>query len=184
MCKEQIIFVDASRGFLSAWDDNHPPVIYRTVDGGETWSASAPLPDPPGFVTQGGGYTLHPGQVVAMAGELLVPAWSGQGKGYVFRSLDGGRSWQPLVQEPGLGWSNPALITATRWLVISPNSMQETTDAGASWHPYPSDYGQAAPLAPSLVFGDPATGYATVRGGLARTLDGGGHWTFIKTPGT
>ena len=33
-------------------------------------------------------------------------------------------------------------------------------------------------------FGDATTGYATVRGSLQRTTDGGAHWTAIKTPGT
>lgn len=46
-----------------------------------------------------------------------------------------------------------------------------------------SDYDQAAPVAPDVVFGDSAVGYATVRGGLSRTLDGGLHWSALHTPG-
>jgi photosystem II stability/assembly factor-like uncharacterized protein len=34
------------------------------------------------------------------------------------------------------------------------------------------------------VFGDANVGYATVRGSIQRTTDGGAHWTAIKTPGT
>ncbi len=30
----------------------------------------------------------------------------------------------------------------------------------------------------------PLVGYATVRGGLQRTLDGGIHWSSLHTPGT
>ena len=51
-------------------------------------------------------------------------------------------------------------------------------------HAYASGYGQAAPIAPIVVFGDPQVGYATVRGSLQRTVDGGLHWSAIRTPGT
>jgi hypothetical protein len=34
------------------------------------------------------------------------------------------------------------------------------------------------------VFADDQVGYATVRGQIQLTLDGGLHWTEIKTPGT
>jgi photosystem II stability/assembly factor-like uncharacterized protein len=60
----------------------------------------------------------------------------------------------------------------------------ETGDSGAGWHPFTTDYAQAPPIAPEIVFGDGRVGYATVRGAIQRTLDGGAHWTGIKTPGT
>jgi photosystem II stability/assembly factor-like uncharacterized protein len=55
---------------------------------------------------------------------------------------------------------------------------------GATWHAFTFDYSQAAPIAPEIVFGDPLVGYATVRGAIQRTVDGGAHWTQLKTPGT
>jgi len=61
---------------------------------------------------------------------------------------------------------------------------KETTDGGTTWHAFTTDYSQAAPIAPDIVFGDPLVGYATVRGAIQRTVDGGAHWTTIKTPGT
>src|SRR5256885_1417401 len=33
-CKEALSFSDPQHGFVSAWDPNSPPVIYRTTDGG------------------------------------------------------------------------------------------------------------------------------------------------------
>jgi len=78
-----------------------------------------------------------------------------------------------------------AFVTESRWLqVILPGQSVETTDAGRSWHAYASDYGQAAPVSPQVVFGDASVGYATVRGSIQRTEDGGLHWKYIKTPGT
>jgi photosystem II stability/assembly factor-like uncharacterized protein len=186
-CKERVAFADAQRGFLSAYDPNSAPVIYRTTDGGRTWSASRPLPDPPGFTTRGAGFTLRAGRVRAFGTTLLVDA-SGQLDGrpvsYVFRSVDGGASWSYLVTLPATEGAF-AIVTASRWLRIAPpNSSKETTDGGATWHAFTTDYSQAAPIAPEVVFGDPLIGYATARGAIQRTVDGGGHWTGIRTPGT
>jgi len=149
-CKHDVSFADALHGFISAGD-----VIYRTSDGGRGWSASRPLPDPPGFTTQPGG-SLQAGRVHAFGPTLLLAA-GGQSGGrfltYVFRSPDGGASWS------------------------------YATTIGM-WHGYASDYSQAAGVAPSIIFGDADVGYATVRGGIQRSVDGGAHWSFIRTPGT
>lgn len=190
-CKEALSFVDAQHGFISAWDENHAPVIYRTVDGGSRWSASSPLPDRPGFTTQAGGFTLRAGPVRAFGSTLLVEA-SGAApanpgtvlRGYVFRSEDGGATWSYLATLPQRG-DGFAFVTAQRWLEINDvGKLEETTDGGRSWHAYASDYSQAAPIAPVVTFGDAQAGYATVRGAIQRTLDGGAHWTVLHTPGT
>ena len=76
-------------------------------------------------------------------------------------------------------------MTATRWLQISsPGNAKETTDGGATWHSFTTDYQQAAPVPPVITFGDSQVGYATVRGAIQRTIDGGAHWSAIRTPGT
>jgi photosystem II stability/assembly factor-like uncharacterized protein len=186
-CKRGFVMVDTQRGFVGAWDPNGPPVIYRTADGGRTWSASQPLPDPPGFTTTGAGIALRAGRVRAFGTTLLVNA-SGQLNGrvvsYVFRSSDGGASWTYLARVPD-GEGALALISATRWIRISaPTGSVETNDGGATWHAFTTDYSQAAPIAPDIVFADGLVGYATVRGAIQRTVDGGAHWTSIKTPGT
>ena len=48
-CKGELSFVDSNRGFLDGFDPNNRPVIYHTTDGGRTWAAGKPLPDPPGL---------------------------------------------------------------------------------------------------------------------------------------
>ena len=182
-CKIALSFVDATRAFFAASDPNAPPVIYRTTDAAKTWAPSAPLADPPGFASQGGA-ALRPGPVRALGGVLLVDASGGNPqRDYVFRSTDGGAMWT-FFRLPPAG-SPVAFVTETRWLeLIGPGESQETVDGGATWHAYASDYSQAAPVPAQVVFGDPLVGYATVRGGLQRTTDGGLHWTALKTPGT
>jgi photosystem II stability/assembly factor-like uncharacterized protein len=180
-CKQGLSSIDPTHGFLAAWGNLARPTIYRTTDGGHSWTG-ATLPDPPGFVTQGGP-GLQSGLVKGFGGTLLVLANSGQGDGYVFRSTDGGASWAFLAKAGG-GANYLTFVTASRWLVISNDSSAvETTDAGKSWHPFTTDYSNAAGVGTVFVFGDAQVGFGTVRGGIERTVDGGAHWSIIETPG-
>jgi photosystem II stability/assembly factor-like uncharacterized protein len=186
-CKRGLSFVDATHGFLGASDPNHPPTIYRTVDGGLTWAATT-LADPPGYVTLGAGDTLSLGLAKAFGNTILLPAWGMQPNAqreveYIFRSVDGGVSWT-YIATAGQGIDTVTLVTESRWLRIANDaSALETTDAGKTWHPYRSDYQDAAGVSSVFVFGNPLVGYGTVRGGIKRTVDGGQHWTSINTPG-
>jgi photosystem II stability/assembly factor-like uncharacterized protein len=185
MCKGGLASVDATHAFLSASSSNGAPVVYRTADGGRSWSRSMPLPDPPGFTTRGSGATLSLGRPRAFGSIVLVEAFGGgQGTRYIFRSTDGGVLWNYASTVPGSD-GGVAFVTAPRWLFIgSPDASRLTLDGGAVWRQFATDYNQAAPSAPDVVFGDASVGYATVRGSIQRTTDGGAHWTAIKTPGT
>jgi photosystem II stability/assembly factor-like uncharacterized protein len=185
-CKGGLSFVDAMHGFLGASGENHQPTIYRTADAGLTWAATT-LADPPGFTSMAGGFTLHAGAAARLGGTLLVSAngmqASGQGE-YVFRSADGGITWVYAATAP-LAQPTVTFVTASFWLeLIYVGQSMETTDAGVSWHASASEYSQAAPIAPEIRFGDSSVGYATVRGQILRTVDGGLHWSDISTPGT
>jgi len=186
MCKRGLASADATHPLLTAYGPNSGPVIYRSADGGRTWTASKPLPDPPGFrFTTQGGVVILPGRPRALGAVVLIDAQAyGERTRYVFRSTDSGASWTYASTVPTVE-GTVAYVTATRWVQIAPpSSSRETTDGGASWHAYSTDYSQAAPIAPEIVFGDATIGYATVRGATQRTVDGGAHWTAIKTPGT
>ena len=174
-CKDSIAFVDAQRGYIGAWDPNTQPRIYRTADGGKTWSGST-LPNPP---------AERPATFADFTSVVLTSAEnnSGPSRWYSFRSTDRGATWTGASAGP-VEFAAIVFISATRWLQIGPTQSQETTDGGASWHDFTTDYQQAAPVSPQIVFGDASTGYATVRGSIQRTTDGGAHWTAIKTPGT
>jgi photosystem II stability/assembly factor-like uncharacterized protein len=186
MCKRGLTVGDTTRAFFTAYGPSSGPVIYRTADGGRTWTASKPLPDPPGFTfTTPGGVVILPGRPHAFGSVILVDAQGyGEQKRYVFRSTDGGATFTYASTVPAVEGA-VAVVTATRWLLIAPpGSSMETTDGGATWHKYTTDYSQAAPITADFAFGHADFGYATVRGAIQRTMDSGAHWTVIKTPGT
>lgn len=184
--KGDVSFIDSLHGFLDVWGPNHQPVIYSTADGGATWSPSPPLPDPPWAITGPGGFESRAdGHVQSFGSTLLVPVRALSGTQLlVYQSDDGGATWTYAASAPPDDTSI-GLATASHWLqLVTPGRSQETTDAGVTWFDSDSDYSQAAPVAPEVVFASPNVGYATVRGRISQTLDGGKHWTTLDTPGT
>lgn len=185
-CKSGLAFVDPQRGYVMVSGRDVAPAVLRSVDGGRTWSLSQRLPDPPGFRFEPSVSTLEPGGVADFGSVLLVSALSevsGDLHRHVFRSTDRGATWSYVVTAPTS--TDLVFLTPTLWLqIVLANLSSETTDAGASWHSFLSDYDQAAGVPARFVFGDAKTGYATVRGSIQRTTDGGVHWTHITTPGT
>ena len=177
-CKNTVTFSDATHGFVTASDPSSAPVVYRTADGGKTWTASAPLPAAGGSTTG-----LTPVSLRAFGTTLLADV-NGQNGHNAYRSTDGGATWTFVTTAPSQQ-DVIAFVTATRWVQISsPGNSKETTDGGATWHAFTTDYQQAAPVAPAITFGDAQVGYATVRGAIQRTIDGGAHWSALRTPGT
>ncbi len=154
-CKYGLSFIDARHGFVGAYDPNGRAVIYRTADGGSTWTPSAMLADPPGFKSQAGGWYLEAWQVKSFGTELLVPVTQSNPSAVrIYVSGDGGATWTYSATAPNIV-ELPAFVTATRWLqLIVPGQSQETTDGGRTWHVAASDYQQAAPIAPVVVFAD------------------------------
>jgi len=184
-CKGGISAVGPTTALMGLAGEAQAGSLYRTTDGGRSWELTGALPEPPGS-SRAADVRYWTGPVHRFGPALLVTlerqATAG-GTISVYRSLDEGRSWAYLATLPTA--VRPGFVTAARWVqLLVPGQSQETTDSGATWHPLASDYGQAAPYAPQVEFGDSQTGYATVRGAIQRSLDGAAHWTGLRTPGT
>ena len=183
-CKEYAMFSDRSHGFIAGHDTARHPIISGTADAGVTWSQST-LPDPPGYVTNGGGNALQVVSIRSFPSLLLAVAESPAGAQFVFASTDGGTTWLFRMRFSVDPYVHVALVTAARWVVIGNDGKgQETNDAGKTWHAYSCDYQDAAGVASTFDFANSTVGYGTVRGGIQRTTDGGLHWTRLHTPGT
>lgn len=182
-CKRGLSFIDARRGFVSTWQRGAMADLYRTQDGGRTWTKATIRPSTRLTSRPDSSVTLDAPQAF---GDTLLTSASDSGgppnAHIVYRSTDGGATWSAIATVNARAF---AFVTATRWIDLStPGEFQETNDAGSSWRDLATDYSQAAPVPAAIVFADASVGYATVRGSIQRTMDGGAHWTQLRTPGT
>lgn len=201
----QISFVDAQHGWLlaSTQDDGgaaEPVSVFRTTDGGKTWSsvATALFADttPPGRLPYGGlktGLYFLDSMTGWVTGTVFAPnlAWL-----YVTR--DGGATWQEQTLPPTPG------VPPARFTVLAPRffsaddgilpvifsddttgkalaaTVYTTHDGGKTWQstlPVPT----ASPL---LSFADTQYGWATDGTALYLTDSGGNQWRKLSPGGS
>lgn len=151
-------------GFLS---------LYRSEDHGETWER-LPVPNGGDFWTRALAVDPHDPNVLWAGGSTGL-----RGVPYLllFRSADGGQTWQR--RESGLG-GNAVLSLAIApgssdfLLAGTPTGIYRTTSAGLPWHSLPVFVTDAN----AIVAAGPTTFYAHFLGfGVYRTADGGTTWT-------
>ncbi|MDA8321744.1 MAG: YCF48-related protein [Actinomycetota bacterium] len=163
------------------------PRVWRTSDGGATWT-------PTGLPTPGTGWptanSLRTGVVVGsprIIGSRLLVAVAGPRGLVIDASADGGRTWHvatPAV--PGTGqYTSPGTfqaVSAGQWVVGTPGAMVRTADAGRTWRVVQT--ATALPGGP-FWFTAPSRGYARLRtGAVAATSDGGRNWSAGAAPPT
>ena len=177
-CKNGIWFADAKHGFITAWDDNHPARIYRTSDGGATWSPTALLPNPPNYQSAGGGVGWQVTWIKSFGTDAYLGA---NGTPYIFESTDGGAGWQWVTKTPT---PSVVLVTESRWLDFSdPSQPMESLNGGQQFHAFTTDF-RSDGEGTAFVFAGASVGYASAGGLLQRTVDGGTRWTRILARGS
>lgn len=154
--------------------------LYRTTDGGETWTV---LPDETG-----------PGRVRnaalgSRAGEIyvLVSDWSRPGGSVVGRSTDDGASWTTLattadwISSIAVDPRGPVTLfaphTSYPWTTAG---LLRSTDGGSTWAE--ATNGLATQPEEVVVDARSGTAYAYGQTSLYRTRNRGDHWTRLHLP--
>ena len=138
-------FWDRSRGIAMSDPVNGRFLVVRTEDGGRTWNETDPSGMPPALEGEGG--FAASGTCVAVGG--VAHAWFGTGGPLgprIFRSKDGGRTWQtsaaPLEAGKSAGVFSLAFADARRGLAVGGDYTKEqevgrnaaqTFDGGRTW---------------------------------------------------
>jgi hypothetical protein len=177
----------------------NPPAVYRTSDGGETWTAS-PLPAPEGGWPPGSTFDIGPVTVAPDGrGQLLLTElvpWEYRQvvlSHWVALTADGGAAWSAPRRLPGVpprtgvGLSVGAADGSASW-AWSANELLTTRDGGATWTTLAVPRGWSIDRV-GAIDGTTAWVAATVAGGrgaarwrLFATGDGGVSWREARLP--
>lgn len=152
--------------------------LYKSNDGGASWSSA------------GVGFIGAKAQTIAFdptdANKIYVSA-----NDRIFRSADGGNTW--VLAFSGLNGTTPYSIAVAPGAVFAgtSNGLFKSVDGGATWAASSKGFpvignGNSNPILTLTVAVDPKTPstlYATPRGQLHKSVDGGANWTALNAPG-
>jgi len=183
---------------------SHGDGVYKSTDAGKTWK-HAGLKESRHI----GKIIIHPDNpdivYVASLGHVYAPAGEFRGDHGVFRTVNGGETWEEVLPAPNMTTgavdltidaSNPRIMFAAMWEVFrtaytlssgGPGScIYKTTDGGNTWKRLeggglpPGIMGRIgidiSPANPNYV-------YAMIesdKGGMYRSTDGGDSWTLMN----
>jgi photosystem II stability/assembly factor-like uncharacterized protein len=177
-----------------------PSRLFRTEDGGRTWSESVVniLRECPRIVHT---------RVTTVMFDPTEPGtvWAGVEIDALFRSKDGGVSWQPLgkglssrdIHGMAIVPPSPPPLSQTgargeRWIVSTNNDLNVSNDGGETWQP--QNIGKSLPWSycrgmsqmpgrPETIFLGNGDGPPGTVGMPARSTDGGITWHTVNMPG-
>ena len=181
--KYGLTFLDASRGWVggSVPVDNYI-YLYRTTDGGVTWSEMN-LALPAGYEsaqTGNSGPQFFSATEGVLIVNLVLPSDPGLAT-VVYRTTDGGETWTPGQVIPS---GRPAdFYTFSDGVAWGGGQFYVTRDAGQTWGALTPNQDFTASLG-SFQFASPLIGWALTTNeasdpSLYKTTDGGATWTLL-----
>jgi photosystem II stability/assembly factor-like uncharacterized protein len=202
--KEFLTFSNSHDGWLTVFSNGGVPELLRSADGGRTWHyqwvglpPGVQLPGPHGTVFPMGTFDAprifgREGVLAEVVGFFRQKPQTNWAYLYLFRSHDGGRTWNFFERTP---IPEPALsqyIDARRWVFAASDTVWTTSNGGKTWSHASMKVPGALQLT-GLAFVDPQHGWAAAepRGQndglevgrmLLHTIDGGRVWNLVELP--
>jgi photosystem II stability/assembly factor-like uncharacterized protein len=173
-------FADDSTGYVlgSRYTDPDPAILYRTTDGGATWTP----------VQSATSSTLRTVLVISFIDRMT--GWAGGG--VIMKTTDGGESWATQVAAATV--REFCFLSGTYGFAVGGKTILRTKDGGATWVNVTPNDSRVKDLR-SVCFLDGLNGWVAGRGPdeqvgaklykhsiLLRTRDGGDTWTVEDFP--
>jgi photosystem II stability/assembly factor-like uncharacterized protein len=147
--------------------------FFVSRDGGHGWSEVAVSPHV-------NADTIDWVRFFDAARGLALGRWKGSWQPAVFRTADGGASWQPSSSPPGFQIEGAQVTPEGRAWLIGESRIAASEDYGATWRSLtspPTDEGLR-----SIYFSSPSEGFLNTWSSLFLTSDGGASWRSLPTP--
>ena len=167
------VYVGACKGRCGVWSGT----LLKTVDSGATWRAIT-LP------------ARGPVQSLAIDPRSSNTVFAGTSRGGLFRSRDGGTSWQRVAVAPGVQVAKSHLTLPYAFVAIAIDSRDpdnvyagvrtggilKSTDGGTTWAPADGHLTNRRISALAVDPRNPRVLFASTEGGVFRSSNGGESW--------
>ncbi len=148
---------------LAGWIVGEDGIVMRTLDGGSNWEQHSDFPRQPQFEDD------------ALKAIQFVDAQNGFiGGDNVFRTVDGGQSWQDMGFHSGV--SRMQFVSPSTGFITTNGGLRRTVDGGQT---FSTVFG----ICSDLSFLDENLGIVSSGGDIHRTVNGGNTWSMISTQG-
>ncbi len=183
---DEIVGISATEAWL-----RKGATLYATQNGGQTFVSRGNLPvGTAANPFKIGSFAVLPGSDFDHTSIWMVGGTATGGKGQIWRSNNGGTSWQQQYQDANFGTSLQSLTVRSvnlAWVVGSSGTILKTTDGGTTW---------AIQATGATTFGNPNLQFLDVTAlsdqvvwaasfrGLYKSKDGGATWSKISGVGS